>query len=387
MEIYMGIMRKRLSVPIIIVLLLCAACTPGGTGPGPAVTPEQPSGTNQVPISPEAPSTATAPQPSATQGVSEPSVTETGKETGEPSSPPGTDGPSEQEDKTTTAPQESETPPASPDISQPAGPDSAAPTPSPADNGPIILTISGDAVDHETTWTLSRLQALRDGYHEITYSTTNNWPSFGLMEAHGVSIPYLLRQAGIKDNAASIKFLSTDGFHTTLTRDQVLGTLLTYADHSASGSSGASAVEPVVAWAWGDKGKLRPENIRPFFGQSGPWEVNTAAFVKDLCAIEVSAAPAGAWDTPGASIADGSTVSAETELELSHGNMDSVRIYYTTDGSEPDYNSPVYNPSASYFQPQLVKPLVLTESVTIKAFAAGLGRERSAVVSIAIAVE
>jgi len=251
----------------------------------------------------------------------------------------------------------------------------------------VILTISGNGVNGTTAWTLDQLQALRDGYRELTYSTTNNWPNFEHMEAHGISIPYLLKQAGLRSNAASIKFISTDGYFATLTFAQVSGTRYSYASHSAAGSSGASAVEPVVAWAWGNVGKTRQESIRPFFGQSGPWDVNTAAFVKNLCKIEVSTASAGTWAGPGASITDGSTVPAGTELELSHSNMDSIRIYYTLDGSEPGYNSPVYNQSASYFQPQLIKPLVLTKSVTVKAFAAGLGKERSPTVTFSIVVE
>jgi len=241
-------------------------------------------------------------------------------------------------------------------------------------------------VSGETTWTLAQLQSLSDGYREIKYSTTNNWPSFGFMEAHGVSIPYLLRQAGLKSGASGIKFISTDGYSMTMTYSQVFGALYSYANHSASGSSGAFQVEPVVAWAWGDVGKVRQEELRPYFGQRGPWEVNTSAFVKNLCKIEVSTASPGAWTAPGSSIADGSTVSRGAELELSHGFMDNIRIYYTLDGSEPNYGSPVYNPSTSYFQPQLIKPLVISESVTVKAFAAGLGKEKSAVVTLVITV-
>jgi len=242
-------------------------------------------------------------------------------------------------------------------------------------------------VDGETTWTLEQLRALSDGYREITYSITNNWPTFNFMSAHGLSLPYLLRQAGLKNDAASIKFTSSDGYGVTLTYNQVFGTYYSYSTHSSSGSGGAEIVEPLIAWEWGDVGKVREENIRPFFGQSGHWDVNTASFVKDLCLIEVSTAPTGAWAAPGASIASGSTVPAGTELELLHDNMDNVRIYYTLDGSEPDYNSPVYNPSTSYFQPDLTKPLALTESLTVKAFAAAYGKDRSPVAAFSYTVE
>ena len=251
----------------------------------------------------------------------------------------------------------------------------------PAAEGDTVLTIKGDGVKGETLWTLAQLQALTDGYKELSYSTTNNWPNYGHMSANGVSLPYLLAQAGIKSGASSFTFSSADGYFITLPYDQVFGAYYSYVNHGKDGSDGAFAIEPVIAWEWGDDGKTRPENLRPFFGQAGPNDVNTAAFVKDLCLIEVSTDPVGAWPAPGVSIAGGSVVPFGTELEFIHENMDKIKIYYTLDGSEPDYDSPVYNPSTSYYQPQLTKPLVLTEDVTIKAFAAGFGQEKSPVVA------
>ena len=255
-----------------------------------------------------------------------------------------------------------------------------------ATDEPTVLSISGEGVGGETAWTLARLQSLAEGYREITYSTTNNWPSFSYIAVQGVSLPYLLRKAGLLDSAAGFKFIATDGYYVTVTYEQIFGKRYTYSDHSATGSGGAVAVEPVIAWAWGDVGKVKPESIRSFFGQSGPLEVNTSAFVKDLCKIEVSATSPGQWTPPTVSLADGSLVPTGTELKLMHDAMDSVRIYYTLDGSEPDYNSPVYNPSTSYFQPQLITPLVLEHSVTVKAFAAALGKEKSPVVIFSFTV-
>jgi len=302
--------------------------------------------------------------------------------TGSPQTPPpqtpqtGTAKPQQ-----TTFPSAETTPPPSP---SPSATTSAA-SPAPSDD-PVILTISGSGVSAETTWTLGQLQALTDGYREYTYSTTNNWPAFGHMTAHGVSLQYLLKQAGMQSGASSFKFTSTDGYYAIVTYDQIFGRRYSYADHSANGSGGASEVVPVIAWEWGDDTQANPENIRPFFGQSGPMEVNSASFVKDLCKIEVSTASAGTWAVPGCTIADGSVVPIGTQLELTHDSMDSIRIYYTLDGSEPDYSSPVYNRSTSYFQPQLIQPLTLTGSVTVKAFAAGFGKDRSPVVTINITV-
>ena len=177
-----------------------------------------------------------------------------------------------------------------------------------------------------------------------------------------------------------------DGYYFTVTYDQVFGARYSYADHSNTASSGASVVEPVIAWEWGDDGRVRPENIRTFFGQSGPHEVNTSAFVQDLCKIEVLTAAPGLWAAPSATVEDGSVVSYGTELQFMHNDMDNIRIYYTLDGSEPSFNSAVYNRSTSYFQPQLTVPIILAESLTVKAFAAGFGKDPSPVVTFCITV-
>ena len=458
MVLYFSSFLKKLVVPFIIIVLVCAACAPAVTEPETilpevsAVVPEQQHSTAPDGIGESAADTnieigspVEPPMSGESSGQSDHYLAtqeETGETTTNQNSFPSADNnsavaappaensnttivPSAENSGAATAPPAKDdhaatAPPAGNNNSATAPPvgDSSSATAPPAENSGaatappaensgaatappaensiasaasqidelVVLTISGNGVNGVTTWTLDQLQALREGYRELTYSTTNNWPSFERMEAHGISIPYLLRQAGLRSNAASIKFVSTDGYFATLTFNQVFGTRYSYASHSAAGSSGASAVEPVVAWAWGNVGKTRQESIRPFFGQSGPWEVNTASFVKDLCKIEVSTTPAGTWAVPGASIADGSTVSAGAELELTHSNMDNIRIYYTLDGSEPGYSSPVYNQSASYFQPQLIKPLILTKSVTVKAFAAGIGKERSPAVAFSITV-
>ena len=250
----------------------------------------------------------------------------------------------------------------------------------PPDGGPVILTIFGDGAARVTEWSLGQLKALHDGYREIVYSTTNNWPTFSFTAASGVSVQFLLRQAGLKSNATAFKFTATDGYTITVPYSQVFGLSYTFETHSATGSSGASKAEPLISWEWGAPGKTRPENIRVFFGQRGPMEVNAAAFVQNLCSIEVLTASTGAWQTSAPSIANGSEVARYTELRFTHDDMDNIRIYYTIDGSTPDYNSLVYNRSTSYFQPHLISPVVLTESVTIKAFASGLGREDSDVV-------
>ena len=244
----------------------------------------------------------------------------------------------------------------------------------------VVLVIYGDGMDGQTNWTLEQLQALEDGYREITYSTTNNWPTLSHTIGHGVSLPYLLAQAGIREDAETLTFLSPDGYQAKITREQLYGVQYAYAEHSPAGSGNTVEVEPIIAWSSGASGAV-PNSLRPIFGQRGPNDTNTAASVKDLHRIEVSTRSAGAWDIPSAGIPSGSAVPVGTALELMHPNLDNLKLYYTTDGSDPDYYSLVYNKSTTYFQPDLIVPISINEDVTIKVFAGGLGKADSGVVT------
>jgi hypothetical protein len=89
-------------------------------------------------------------------------------------------------------------------------------------------------------------------------------------------------------------------------------------------------------------------------------------------------APPGQWSKVQAEPAS-AKVKPGTEIVLSHPEQDLVKIYYTLDGSIPDANSLLYNPSATYFQPDLSKPIPVNKPVTIKAIAVGFGKHDSQV--------
>ena len=248
--------------------------------------------------------------------------------------------------------------------------------PEPAPDG-TILTIYGDGVESQTDWTLEDLINLEDGYLEITYSTTRNWPTYSHMTGHGVSLIHLLEHAGLLDTAKTFVFSASDGYRMNITREQIYETRFTYSEHTMEKSSGAVEAEPMIAWEWGDVGDVSPGEIRPMFGQKGPQDVNTAASVRNLYRIEVLSWDIGSWEAPGTSIPSGSTIPAGTELELTHPQMDNVGIYYTLDKSDPNYDSTLYNISTSYFQPELIVPIIIEQDLTIKVFAGGLGKKDS----------
>lgn len=364
---------------------------PAGSPPSAELPAESPNGTSEAlqATSPSATSASGTESPAAEPSAAEPATADTN--TAEPSAAGGAS------PQPTSAAAQTVSPTSSPAETQ-SGSQTGTQTPSPATpsagnhstDDPVVLTITGSGVSSESLWTLNDLKSMREGYREYTYSTTNNWPRYGHMTARGVSLPYLLMQADIKSNAAAFKLIANDGFYAVVTLNQVYGVMYSYSSHSSTGSSGAYTVEPVIAWEWGEgsgTAGVREEDLRTFFGHKGPNEVNTSVFVTDVCVIEVLTEAPGVWEAPGASVANGTVVPSGALLELTHDKADNVKIYYTLDGSEPDYTSFVYNPSTSFFQPQLTIPVTLTESVTVKAFAGGYGKDASAVVTFRYIVE
>lgn len=246
----------------------------------------------------------------------------------------------------------------------------------------VVLTIEGDALAAPATYTLAELQALSEGYLEQTFSTRNNWPTTGFCAGRGVSVSYLLRAAGVAEGAQSFRISSQDGYYAAFTASQLLGAQYCYPNIQSGSASGAYLVEPMLAWAYtedsGDPVAAKTlDGLRLLVGQSGLHCVNTAASVQDAATITVSLAAGGQWDAPSFRMADGL-------LYLEHALMDQVKIYYTTDGSDPDESSAVYNPSTSYFQPELNKPLSLPPGMTVRAYAVGFGRADSAVAEFTV---
>ncbi|MDO4582076.1 MAG: FN3 associated domain-containing protein [Bacillota bacterium] len=241
-----------------------------------------------------------------------------------------------------------------------------------------LLEISGDGVGGSSYWSMADLQALSGYQAEAVYSTHNNWPTEGSISGKGVALYGLLQEAGLRDNAASVRLIASDGFAVTLTMQQVRESRYTY-------PSGAE-VPAIVAWAYGEGAASPQSQLRFLIGQIAPSEVNTSAMVEKLCKIEVSTSGGGRWAAPAIDVVEGS-VPAGTPLSFVYENMDLVKIYYTTDGSQPTHYSAVYNPSTSYFQPHLTTPLIIDADLTLKAFASGWGRADSETVSFSFSVE
>ncbi len=265
---------------------------------------------------------------------------------------------------------------------QPGAPSITGQTTSSLPDRPVadtILTISGDGVKKPVYLSLADLKQLKSGYIEQTYSIVNNYPTRKFSVAKGIDLAYLLKQAGLKSTARSFQVEASDGYQVTLTRDQLLGKRYRYPQLKSASTAQAVQVQPILAWAFAEgqeMSKAREGELRLTVGQRGLNDVNTAVSVQMVAKITVSTQEHGRWAKPAASMADG-------QITLQHENLDQVKLYYTLDGREPDEYSPVYNPSTTYFQPDLIKPIPVSGSGTLKVKVIGYGKNDSEVLNYA----
>ncbi len=268
--------------------------------------------------------------------------------------------------------------------------------------GNVVLTITGDGVTNTKKFTREQLQDMDQ--HRLVYSAINTWPTKKWYVGEGVKLRDLLQAAGMKSSAQQLRFTSADGFHIDLTVKELLNDTRYYfpmfkdgisdADGHVPGSAaGAVEVEPLVALL-GVEGSDDPGYMSDLntpllmLGQRAVTEQNGNLFVKMLSSINVTTTSSPKWDEP---VADptGGDVEAGTLVRLNNNKMDDDKIYYTTDGSNPTIDSPMYNWVASRWWgtrgdgvvESINKPVVINAPTTIKAVTIGPGRQDSSVVT------
>ncbi|OPZ74266.1 MAG: Oxidoreductase molybdopterin binding domain protein [Firmicutes bacterium ADurb.Bin456] len=244
------------------------------------------------------------------------------------------------------------------------------------------VTIMGDGVEHGIKLTLAELKGLGETPAAFCYSTVNNWPAKKFVVGKGVKVARLLEQAGIKEGAQKITFRAADGYNVSLTWEQLTEKRFFFPGLLKGSPEEALEVPAILAWEYGedtsDLSKVTGSKLRLLLGQKWLTDVATAAFVKDVSIIEVGTAPPGQWSAVQPVPVPGK-VKRGTEIVLTHPQQDLVKIYYTIDGSTPDERSLVYNPSTTYYQPDLSKPIPVDKPVTIKTIVVGFGKHNSMV--------
>ncbi len=262
------------------------------------------------------------------------------------------------------------------------------------------LEITGDGVANPMDFTIEQLQDLE--VYERVYSTINTWPSKRFYVGQGFRLKQVLALAGIKEEAKLIKFYSYDGYEVSLTVKELLKDKRYYFPHlmEDTGSDGSvvgssadrEEVDAILAWESAES-STDPEEMNDMnallliFGQRAVTEQTNTLFLKHVNKIEVLMDEPEKWDKPRASI-NSNEVAAGTLLELSSKGNDTDKVYYTTDGSTPTIESPIFNWSAKRWWSQrpdnldsINKPIEINQDLIIKAIVIGPGKEDSEVIT------
>lgn len=244
------------------------------------------------------------------------------------------------------------------------------------------LTITGDGIEQPGRYKVGELKSMQDAVVGECYSTVNNVGTKNNFVGKGVQLSSLLEKAGMRDTAQSIKIMGADGYTIVLTRGQLEEKRFYFPKLVEGSEEGAREVPAVLAWEYregsSDLSQAKSGSLRLLLGQTALKNVVVPAFVRDVVLIEVSNSAPGQWETVRAEPAPGK-VEPGTGIVLNHPELDSVKIYYTTDGSTPDEKSLIYNPSTTYFKPELNRASTVNHDVTIKAIAVGFGKKDSLV--------
>lgn len=262
-----------------------------------------------------------------------------------------------------------------------------------------LITVTGDGVITTIEFTENELKAKEQV--RARYSTINTWPTKSWYVAEGVKLTDLLALAGVKDDARSIVVRSKDGFTARFTRDEMLTDTRYYypgltENHEYFGyilgsPEGAVEVPTLIALLDSDTDNFDylsdRDSPKLVFGQRWLGEQTNSVFAKYAQTIEVLTADPGKWENPAASKPSG-IVAAGTMVELSTSDMDGDGIHYTTDGTDPTYESPMYNwvkkrwwSSRSEELATINHPIAVDRTMTLKAASIGFGKNNSDIVT------
>jgi len=241
----------------------------------------------------------------------------------------------------------------------------------------IIIDTGGVELWSFTEAELSRLPSATDFAFTHVYSTINNWPNTRFYVADGYRIESILAAAGALDGVQTFTFRSTDGYEVSLTREQLLSSQY-YFPQAGENDSGAIQVFPIITWSWrdgtDDMSAIRDDKPMLIFGQRNPFEHTNPAFVEALSEIIVDYSPSLTWPMASTFPGPGQITTGDT-VNLQHPSYGLVKLHYTLDGSDPTPLSAMYNPST--YQPELNRPITITEPTIIKVLVTGYGRNDS----------
>ena len=253
----------------------------------------------------------------------------------------------------------------------------------------IALTVKLNGKEVKS-FTMAELEELSDGT-VYNYSAWNTNPSFSIKEGvSGATVEAILNDAGIRNKVADtsvVYFTSYDGYERSLTGKQLFGeTRYYYPNGECSVYEGINPKDNSLY-----EGKVIVPAIISlddeaclYVGQVAPNEENNPLFIDGMAKggiINVSTEKAAQCEQIEVSAISGSLLRLNTELTLSNKNGSSNsdrydKIYYTLDGTAPDYGSIIYN--WGFVMGIDIKPVLTQQGVhTLKVRVKGYGKQDS----------
>ncbi len=268
----------------------------------------------------------------------------------------------------------------------------------------ITVKVDGEVCKVFTTEELGGLQ--KEEYY--TYSTINTWPTKSWYIGEGPTLVDLLANVEMPgdlqlEDIQLIRFKARDGLQLTFTKKELLEDTRYYfpglrENHEYFGyisGSPEEAFEVPVVLALQSIDSNDPDDLEDnnsdtphlLFGQRWITEQTNQAFVKKVSEIDLLTAAPEKWDSPTAKPEPG-IVPPGTKVRLSCQYNDADKVYYTVDGSDPTYESPMYNWIASRWWnnrkddlDEINKPIEINEDTIIKAVTIGNGKLDSDIVT------
>lgn len=213
-------------------------------------------------------------------------------------------------------------------------------------------------------------------YISQIFSVLDNYPNKRFMVAKGADLELLMKMMNLGSQGRVFRIETEEGYFLDITREQLFGKRFYYPGLLKNRSSGAVRVKPMIAWAC-KPGSQNIEDsegckLRLIIGQSGLYDPNGIVAIQNVKTIKVINKVPERWEEPEVDLKDG-------KLVIAHDSMDRVKLYYTLDGSTPNFSSPVYNPGTSYFQTDSDASISITDKNNgrLKVKAVGYGKEDS----------
>lgn len=255
---------------------------------------------------------------------------------------------------------------------------------------PGHLTITGNGVEKTNVYKLIELKDMKDACFDGCYSVVNDWPTRKFAVGKGIKINNLLKEAGIKPGAQKIVVWAADGYCKTFTRMQLEEDRFCFPGLLDGLEENAKTIPTILAWEYregtDDLAETLSCDLRLMLGQNGLDDTTAPAWVKDVVGLEITTESPDCWAKVFADPQPGN-IKPGSSIELGHPQSDNGKIYYTIDGSTPDEKSFLYNPSTSYFQPDLSRPITVNDSTVIKAVMIGFGKTNSDIAVFAYDVQ